>query len=179
MLPKVHLTLQSRMSGPRWVITQLWLSASWRSFLYSSSVYSFYLFLISSASVRSTLFLSFIVPIFAWNVPLVSLILLKRYLVFPVLSFSSISLHWSLTKVFLSLLAVLWNFAFRWVYLSFFPLPFASLLFSAIFKASSNNHFASLSFFFLITVSWTMSWTSSHRHFIRSNPLNLSVTSTI
>ena len=39
--------------------------------------------------VRSVPFLSFIVPIFAWNVPLVSLILLKRSLVFPILLFSS------------------------------------------------------------------------------------------
>ena len=70
-LPKAHLTSHSRMSGSRWVITRLWLSASWRSFLYSSSVYSYHLFLISSASVRSVPFLSFIVPIFAWNVPLV------------------------------------------------------------------------------------------------------------
>ena len=52
MLPKAHLTLHSRMSGSRWVITPWWLSASWRSFLYSSSMYSFYLFLISSASVN-------------------------------------------------------------------------------------------------------------------------------
>ena len=36
-----------------------------------------------SASVRSILFLSFIVPIFAWNVPLVSLIFLKRSLIYP------------------------------------------------------------------------------------------------
>ena len=43
-------------------------------YLYSSSVYSFHLFLISSASVRSIPFLSFIVLIFAWNVPLGSLI---------------------------------------------------------------------------------------------------------
>ena len=41
--------------------------------LYSSSVYSCYLFLISSACVRSIPFLSFIVPIFAWNILLVSL----------------------------------------------------------------------------------------------------------
>ena len=41
MLPKAHLTLHSRMSGSRWVITPLWLSGSWRSFLYSSSVYSY------------------------------------------------------------------------------------------------------------------------------------------
>ena len=32
MLPKVHLTSHSRMSGSRWVITPLWLSGSWRSF---------------------------------------------------------------------------------------------------------------------------------------------------
>ena len=85
MLPKAHLTSHSRMSGSRWVITPWWLSGSWRSFLYSSSVYSCHLFLISSGSVRCLPFLSFIVPIFAWNVPLVSLIFLKRSLVFPVL----------------------------------------------------------------------------------------------
>ena len=92
MLPKAHLTLHSRMSGSGWVITPSWLSGSWRSFLYSSSVYSYHLF-ISSTSVRSMPFLSFIVPIFAWNVPLVSLIFLKRSPVFPILLVSSISLH--------------------------------------------------------------------------------------
>ena len=40
MLPKAHLTSHSRMSGSRWVITPSWLSGWWRSFLYSSSVYS-------------------------------------------------------------------------------------------------------------------------------------------
>ena len=67
MLPKAHLTSHSRMSGSRWVITPSWLSVSFRSFLHGSSVYFCYLFLISSASVRSILFLPFIVPIFAWN----------------------------------------------------------------------------------------------------------------
>ena len=38
-------------------------------------------------------FLSFIEPIFAWNVPMVSLIFLKRSLLFPILLFSSISLQ--------------------------------------------------------------------------------------
>ena len=84
MLPKAPLTSHSRMSGSRWVITPSWLSGSWRSFLYSSSVYSCYHFLVSSASVRSLPFLSFIVHIFAWNIPLVSLIFLKRSLVFPI-----------------------------------------------------------------------------------------------
>ena len=41
-----------------------------------------HLFLISSASVRSIPFLSFIEPIFAWNATLVSLIFSKRSLVF-------------------------------------------------------------------------------------------------
>ena len=72
MLPKAHLTSHSRISGYRWVITPPWLTGSWRSFLYSFSVYSYHLFLISSAFIRSRPFLSFIVPIFAWNVPLVS-----------------------------------------------------------------------------------------------------------
>ena len=40
ILSKAHLTSHSRMSGSRWVITPLWLSGSWRSFLYSSPVYS-------------------------------------------------------------------------------------------------------------------------------------------
>ena len=91
MLPKAHLASYSRMSGSRWVITPSWLSGMWRSFffLHSFSVYSYHL-LISSASVRSIPFLSFIEPIFAWNVPLVSLIFLKISLVFPILLFSSI-----------------------------------------------------------------------------------------
>ena len=113
MLPKAPLTLLSRMSGSRWVITPSWLSGLWRSFLYSSSVYSYHL-LISSASVRSLPFLSFIEPIFAWNVPLVALIFSKRSLAFPILLFSSVALHWSLRKAFLSLFAILWNSAFKW-----------------------------------------------------------------
>ena len=150
ILPKAHLASHSRMSGYRWVITPSWLSGWWRSFLYSSSVYSCHLFLISSASVRSIPFLSFIEPIFVWNVPLVSLIFLMRTLVIPILLLSSISLHWSLRKAFLSLLAILWNSAFKWVYLSFSPLLSASLLFTAICKASSDSHFAFLHFFWHI-----------------------------
>ena len=83
------------------------------------------------------------------NVPLVSLVFLKRSLVFPILLFSSISLHWLLKKAFLSLLLILWNSAFRCLYLSFSPLLFASLLFTAICKASPDSHFAFLHFFFM------------------------------
>ena len=132
MLPKAHLTSHFRMSGSRWVITPSWLSGSWRSFCYSYSVYSCYFFLISSASVRCMAFLSFIVTVFALSIPLVSLIFLKRSLVFPILLLSSISLHWSLRKAFLSLLAILWRSAWKWVYLSFPPL-LSCLLFSQLF----------------------------------------------
>ena len=68
MLPKAHLTLHSRMSGSRWVITPLWLSGLWGCFLCSSSVYYCHFFLISSASVRSIPILSLIVPISVWKV---------------------------------------------------------------------------------------------------------------
>ena len=107
MLSKAHLPSQDhRMSDSRWMITPSWLSGLWRSFLYSSYVYSCHLFLISSAYVRAIPLLSFIEPIFAWNVPLASLIFLTRSLIFPILLFSSISLHWLLRKTFLSLLAI-------------------------------------------------------------------------
>jgi len=99
-------------------------------FLYSS-VYFLPPLLNISASVRPMSFLSFIEPIFAWNVPLVSLVFLKRSLVFPILLFSFISLHQLLREALLSLLAILWNSAFKSVYVSFSPLPFATLLFSA------------------------------------------------
>ena len=82
MLDKTHLTLHSRMSGSRWVIIPSGYLGHEDLFLYSS-VYSCHLFLISSASVSSILFLSFIVPIFSWHVPLVALIFLKRSLVSP------------------------------------------------------------------------------------------------
>ena len=73
MLPKAHLTSHYGMSGSKWVTTPLWLFGSLRHFLYNSCVYSCHLFLISSASAKFFWFLSFIVPISAWNVPLVSL----------------------------------------------------------------------------------------------------------
>ena len=67
------------------------------------------------------------------------------------------------------------------LYLFFFPLLFASLLFTAVCKASSDSHFAFLHFFslwmVLIPVSCTMSQTSVHSSSgtlsIRSSPLKL------
>ena len=66
----------------------------------------------------------------------------------------------------LSLLALPWNSAFRWEYFPFSPLPLASLLLSAICKASSDSHFAIFHFFFLgvvlIPASCSVSGTSIH-----------------
>ena len=64
-------------------------------------------------------------------------------------------------KAFLYLLAIFWNSAFRWVYLSFSPLSLASVLFSTTCKAFSDNYFAFLHFFFLDTVLITASCTVS------------------
>ena len=148
MLLKAHLTSDSGVSDSRWVITSSWLSGPVRFFFLYSSFYSCHLFLIYSASVRSIWFLSFFVPIFAWNFSLVSLIFLKRSLVFPILWFSSISLHCSLQKALYSLLVILWN-CIQMAKFSFPPLPFTSLLVSAICKVSSGNHLGFFHFFFL------------------------------
>ena len=63
LLPKARLTLHSRMS--EWSHHHGYLGHE-DLFCTVLLLYSFHLFLISSASVRSMLFLFFIVPIFAW-----------------------------------------------------------------------------------------------------------------
>ena len=85
-LSKALLTSYCKMSHSRRVTTPSWLSGSLRPFLYSFPVYSCHLFLIPSASVRSLPFLSFIVPILAWNIPFISPIFL-RSLSFPLCCF--------------------------------------------------------------------------------------------
>ena len=137
MFPTAHLISHFRMPGSRWVTTPSWLSGSLRPFLYSSSVYSCCCFLISSASVRSLLFLSFIVPLLEWNVPLICPSFLKIFPVFPILLFSFTSLYCSFKKA-LSLLAIFWHSEFNWVYLSFsslhwLPDTYAVLLSSILF----------------------------------------------
>ena len=131
----------------------LWLFDSIRLFFFfnHSSVHSCHLFLISSWFLAiSVLYHAHI----AWNVPLVSIIFLKRSLVFPGLFlffffFFPIPLHCSLKKLFLYLLAIFWKYAFLWVYLSFSSLPFTFLLFADICKAYSDTNFAFLHFVFL------------------------------
>ena len=146
VLPKALLTSHYRISGSGWLTTQSWLSSSLTFFctilpcILSISSWSLLLLL-------GLYHLSFIVPIFEPNVPLIFLIFPKRSLVFPLQLFSPIFMHCSLKKACLSL-AFLWNSVFSWVYLSHSPMLFTSPLSSAICKASSDNHFAFLLFFF-------------------------------
>ena len=159
MLPKAHLTSHAKyLALGEWSHHRDYLGHE-DLFWIVLTLYSCHLFLISSASVRFIPFLSFIVPIFAWKVPLVSLIFLKRSLVFPILLFFSIPLHWLLRKAFLSLLAILWNSAFKWVYLSFSPLLFASLLFTAIWRPSQTAILL-----FCLSFPWGWSWSLSPAH---------------
>ena len=73
------------------------------------------------------------------------LIFLKISLVFPIPLFSSISLQGSLI---LSLLAILWNSAFSWVYIFSFLLCLSLPFFWQLFvKSSSDSHFVFLHFF--------------------------------
>ena len=162
MLPKAHLTSYSRIYGSRCVITAPWLYGSLRPFLYSLPMYSCHLSLITSPSVRFILLLSLLCTSLheMFGICLASVIFLKRSLVFPILFFSSTCLHYSLKETFLFPLAILQNPAFRWVYLSFSPLLFTFLLFSAVCKTSSDNSFTFLHYFFwrmvLITAFFTM-----------------------
>ena len=127
-------------------------------------------------------------PIFGRNTPLMFPIFLKRSLVFSRLFVCFLLIqHCSLKKAFLSLLAVLWNSAFSWMYLSLSPLLFDSFHSSTICKASLDNHFAFLLFFFfgmvLFATSCTILQTSVHSFsgtlITRSSPLNLFITSTV
>ena len=87
---------------------------------------------------------------------------LEEILVFPILLFSSILLHWSLRKALLSLLIILWNSAFKWVYFSFSSVSFTCPLFTAIYKAYSDNHFDFLHFLqSWIEVKWKCALISS------------------
>jgi len=175
------------MSGSEWVTTPLLFSGSLRSFLYSSSMYSCHLFLISSASIMSLSFLSFIVMIFGWNVPLMFPTFLKRCLIFPLLLFSSLCIvHWRR----LSCLSLVFFGTQHLVGCTFPFLPYFLLLFflQLFIKSPQTTSRPSC-------ISFSLGWfppllpvqcssrTSVHSFsgvlFTRSNPLNLYITSTL
>ena len=148
MLSKAHLTSHSRISGSRWEITPSWLPGSWRSFFYSS-VYSFHLFLISSASVRSLSFLSLYCSHRCMRYSLGISNFLEEI---SRLSHSVLFLYFFALiaeESFLISSCYFWDSAFRCLYLSFSPLLFASFLFTAICKASPDSHFVFFAYLFL------------------------------
>ena len=182
ILPKTHLSSLSRMSGSRWVITLSWLSGSLWSFLYCSSVYSCHLFLISSASLRLILFFVLYCVHFVWNVPFVSNFLEE----ISSLSHSIVFLYFFALIIEKGFLISPCYFLERCIQMGIsFLFPFA-FCFSS-FHSSSDSHFAFLHFFFLgmvlIIAYYIMSQTSIHCSSgslsIKSNPLNLFVTSTV
>ena len=147
------------------MIKPSWFSGSFISFFYSS-VYSCHFFLISSASVRSITFMSFIEPIFAWNSLGISNYLeeitsLSHSVVFLYFFALIIEESFFISPCYSLELCIQMGISFL---VSF---ALASAFFSAICKASSENHFPFLHFFFLgmvlITASCIMLWTSIHR----------------
>ena len=180
MLSKaLHLTLHSRVSGSRWVIRLSWLPGSLRSFLHSS-VYSCQLFLVFSASLKS------IVHIFAWNVPLVSLLFLRKSPVFPVLLFSSVSLHFHWGRLsYLSLLV--FGILLSEEYIFPFLLCHSLLFFSQLMYDLLRQPFCLFPFLFLgeslhhslLNNVTNFIHSSSGTLSIKSNPLNLFVTSSV
>ena len=161
MFPKAHLTSHSRMFDSRWVEHTIMV-----------------ILVIETFSVQFCIFLP---PLLLLQGPYISILYCAHLCVecsLGISSFleeisslfhlllSSVSLHCSLKKAFWFLLSILWNSAFSWVNLSLFPLSLVYLLFSAICKTSSDNHFAFLYFFFwgmvLVTISCTMLQTSVH-----------------
>ena len=121
-------------------------------FVYSSFVYSCHLFLISSGSIRSIPLPSFIEPIFAWYVPLVSLIFL-RSLVFPNLCFA-LFLHidrWGrLSYLSLLFFGTLHSDAYIFPFLLCFSLLFFSQLFVRLPQTAI--------LLFCISFPWGWSW---------------------
>ena len=156
------------MCGSRWVATPLWWSM-WLRFFFFCIVCLFL------QNFKNPFCLPFLGPYYfcaLYAHPCMKYSLgisnfLEEISSLSILLFSSTSLHCSWKKTFVLFFHFLWNSAFSWIYLSGSPLLFASLLSSAVCKASSDNHFAFLHFFLfcmvLVTDSYTVLYTSIHR----------------
>ena len=184
MFPKAHLTSYSSISGFTWVTQASSLSQSLRPFLFSSSVHSCYLFLISYASVRSLTFMSFIVPILAWNIPLVAPIFLKLSILFTILLLSSNSCNFHLQR--LSDIPLIFSGSLHSIeYIFPFILCLSLLLFSQLFLGRpqatpfpSHICFSWGWFWWPPSVQWYKS-PSIVLQASRPNPLNIFFISTI
>ena len=151
-LHKTHLILHSRRLGSRWVITPC-------GYLGHKDLFCIVLLCILATSSSYLLlllgpyhFCSLLCPS-AWDIPLVSLIFQKRPLVFPILLFSSISLHWSLRKVFLFFVISYSLLVFGTLhsngYIFAFTLCLSLLFFSQLFVRPPQTTILPFAFLFL------------------------------
>ena len=144
-----------------WVTPPSSLSRSLWPFLYSSSVHSCYLFLILSVSVRSWTFLSFIVAIFGWSIPMVSPIFLKRSILFTIYYFSLIPALFTYKDFLISpcyYLEVCISLSISFPFL--FAVHFSSIL--RCFQGLLRQPLCLLTFVFLGIVLVTTSYTMLH-----------------
>ena len=108
LVPKAHLTSPSRMSGSGWLTTPSKLTSSLGSFWYSSSVYSFHLFLISSSSTQSlTVYVLYCAHLWVKCSLDISNFPEESSSLSPSVVFLFFFMHCSLKKAFLSLFAIL------------------------------------------------------------------------
>ena len=84
-------------------------------------------------------------------------IFLKRSLVFPILFFSSISLHWSLKKAFLYLFLLFFGTLHSDAYIFPFLIDFSTLFFSQLFVRPPQTAIL----LFCIPFPWGWSWSLS------------------
>ena len=177
MLSKAHLTSHSKyLTLDKWSHHHDYLGRE-DLFLYSSSVYSCHL-LISSASVRSIPFLSFIEPIFAWNVPMVSLIFLEEisspsHSVVFLYFFAFITEEGFLVSSCYSL-----ELCIQMLYLSFSPLLFFKIfLYFYFYFILLYNTVLVLPYIdmnppqvYMSSQTWTPIWPPTPYHLSRSSP---------
>ena len=142
------------MPGSRWVTTPLWLSGSWRPFLYSYSVYSCCLFLVFVLLLGPYSFCPLSCPSLHEMFPIFS----KRYLVFPVLfPLFLCTVHLRRLSYFL----VLFSGPLHSVgCISTFLPCFSLLFFSQVFVKPPQFAFSYFFFFrmVLVTTSYTVLW---------------------
>ena len=142
------------MSGFRWVITSLWLPWSWRSFLYSSSVYSCHLLLISFTSVRSLQSIHYWAHLcmkcsLGISNFLEEISSFSHYIVFCYFSVLITENGFLISPCFL------WNSTFKWLYLSFSPLP-SLLFFSQLFVRPPQTIISPFCISFSLGWSWSL-----------------------
>ena len=144
ILPKAHLTSHPRRSGSRWVTTPSWLSGSWRSF---------YVFLPPLLNIFCLCLVHTIYVLYCGCLCMKCSLVISNFLEeISSLSHSIVFLYFFAlitVEAVLSLLAILWNSVFKWVYLFFFSFAFHFSSFHSYLKALHRQPFFPFPFLFL------------------------------